>query len=155
MTLKDEPSPKYASRRRNIPSEILLAAAAALTAAGAGLAAAAATAAALTAAAAAKLALANACETPGLATPKHHLIWFSKRRQNEPPEIPNVPCGTLLQNTKTLVLAAVAVRLLWKASQEPLLYFLLSTTSLPWRAPPCRRPGSADIIIVCVQYTHS
>ena len=127
MTLKDEPSPKYASRRRNIPSEILLAAAAALTAAGAGLAAAAATAAALTAAAAAKLALANACETPGFATPKHHLIWFSKRRQNEPPEIPNVPSGTLLPNTKTLVqyclscccccsvafLAAVALRLLF------------------------------------------
>jgi hypothetical protein len=28
---------------------------------------------------------------------------------------------------------------------DPLLYFLLSTTSLPWRAPPCGRPGSADI----------
>ena len=148
MTLKDEPSPKYASRRRNIPSEILLAAAAALTAAGAGLAAAAATAAALTAAAA-KLALANACETLGFATPKHHLIWFSKRRQNEPPEIPNVPSGTLLQNTKTLVqyclscccccsvafLAAVALRLFFSGLVTP-KHHLISCPKRCQNEPP-------------------
>ena len=89
MALKDEPSPKYASRGWNVPSEILpkiaffppfekllaaarLAAAALTATAAAGLAAAAATAtAAAPAAAAAKLALANACETP----PGSKTLW--------------------------------------------------------------------------------